>query len=185
MNFWKGLRFMTKYINIFGGPGTGKSTTAAALFVEMKKSGYKVELVTEVAKDFVWEDRQTTLTIQPYITIKQFRNLIRLKNKVDYVITDAPILLGCVYADFYASHLPLSYKQFLVDLHKQELNPSVNILLRRSFEYDNTGRYQDEKEAEKIDFAIAELLQTSGAKWSSINPKTTPIDFFVKFVTKE
>jgi predicted ATPase len=101
---------MTKFINIFGGPGVGKSTTTAALFSVMKMSGYNVELVTEVAKDFVWEDRATTLTIQPYITIKQFRNLIRLKGKVEYVITDAPILLGCVYADKYAPHLPSSYK---------------------------------------------------------------------------
>lgn len=60
---------MTTYVNIFGGPGVGKSTTAADLFVAMKKAGYNVELVTEVAKDFVWEDRSTTLTIQPYITI--------------------------------------------------------------------------------------------------------------------
>lgn len=176
---------MTKYINLFGGPGVGKSTTAASLFVEMKKAGYKVELVTEVAKDFVWEDRATTLSIQPYITIKQFRNLVRLKGKVDYVITDAPILLGCVYADLYASHLPASYKQFIIDLHNQELDPSVNIVLRRAFEYDSTGRYQNITEAEGIDLAIAEVLQSNGMRWSAINPKSTPIDFFVKFVTKE
>jgi predicted ATPase len=175
---------MTKYINLFGGPGTGKSTTAAALFVEMKKAGYKVELVTEVAKDFVWEDRSTTLSIQPYITIKQYRNLIRLKDKVDYVITDAPILLGCVYADLYASHLPASYKQFIVDLHKQELNPSVNIVLRRAFDYDSTGRYQTEKQAEGIDAAIVEVLQSSGSVWTPLNPKTMGIDYFMKWVTK-
>ena len=175
---------MTKYINLFGGPGTGKSTTAAALFVEMKKAGYKVELVTEVAKDFVWEDRTTTLSIQPYITIKQFRNLVRLKGKVDYVITYAPIILGCVYADLYASHLPASYKQFIIDLHKQELDPSVNIMLRRAFDYDATGRYQTEKQAQEIDLAIAEVLQTSGSIWTPINPKTTDINYFVKWVTR-
>jgi adenylate kinase family enzyme len=41
----------TKYINIFGGPGAGKSTTAAALFAEMKRRGMNVELATEVAED--------------------------------------------------------------------------------------------------------------------------------------
>jgi predicted ATPase len=175
---------MTKYVNIFGGPGVGKSTTAADLFVAMKKVGYNVELVTEVAKDFVWEDRSTTLTIQPYITIKQFRNLVRLKGKVDYVITDAPILLGCVYADMYAPHLPASYKQLIVDLHKQELDPSVNIALRRAFSYDESGRYQSEQEARKIDEAIVNTLGNNDVRWTSINPKSTPIDFFVKMVTK-
>lgn len=162
---------MTKYINIFGGPGVGKSTTAASLFVEMKKSGMKVELVTEVAKDFVWEDRSTTLTIQPYITIKQFRNLVRLKGKVDYVITDGPIMLGCVYADLYASHLPPSYKQFIVDLHKSELNPSVNIMLERAFQYDSTGRYQTEDEASELDAAIAKTLDDNDIPWLLWSPK--------------
>lgn len=173
---------MTTYINLFGGPGVGKSTTAAALFVEMKKSGYKVELVTEVAKDFVWEDRATTLSIQPYITIKQFRNLVRLKGKVDYVITDAPILLGCMYADKYAPHLPPSYKQFIVDLHKQELNPSVNFVLERVFNYDSTGRYQSEQEALQFDTDIRKVLVLNGVKWEVRNPKQ--IDTILSMATK-
>ena len=45
-------------INFFGGPGCGKSTTAAELFAKMKKANYKVELVHEVAKDFIWEEAQ-------------------------------------------------------------------------------------------------------------------------------
>lgn len=176
---------MTTYINLFGGPGVGKSTTAADLFVAMKKSGHKVELVTEVAKDFVWEDRATTLSIQPYITIKQFRNLIRLKGKIDYVITDAPILLGCVYADLYASHLPKSYKNFIIDLHKQELNPAFNIVLRRDFSYDQTGRYQTEKEARGIDDAIVNLLGSNDVRWTSLTPKNTSIEFIMKMIVDD
>ena len=42
---------MTKYINIFGGPGVGKSTTAALLFAEMKKSGLKAKLITIKLED--------------------------------------------------------------------------------------------------------------------------------------
>ena len=161
---------MTKYINLFGGPGVGKSTTAAAIFVDMKKRGMNVELVTEVAKDFVWEDRATTLTIQPYITIKQFRNLVRLKGKVDYVITDAPILMGCAYADKYAPNLPASYKQLIVDLHRQELNPSVNVVLKRVFDYDSNGRYQSEAEAHDFDRAIQDVLDSNNLPSIAWNP---------------
>lgn len=173
---------MTKYVNLFGGPGVGKSTTAAALFVEMKKAGHKVELVTEVAKDFVWEDRQTTLTLQPYITIKQWRNLARLKGKVDYVITDAPILMGCVYSDMFTPHLPVSYKQFIKDLHKQELNPSINIQLQRMFNYDPTGRYQTEDQAKEIDNRIKSVLLETETKIYSISPKS--IDLMVEEILK-
>lgn len=152
---------MTKYINLFGGPGVGKSTTAAAIFVEMKRRNMNVELVTEVAKDFVWEGRMKTLDIQLYVTIKQFRNLYRLKGKVDYVISDSPILLGCIYADKYAPTLPASYKQLIVDLHKQELDPSVNIILRRVFGYDSNGRYQSEDEAHQLDRDIHNVLDSN------------------------
>lgn len=152
---------MTKYINLFGGPGVGKSTTAAAIFVEMKRRNMNVELVTEVAKDFVWEGRMKTLDIQPYVTIKQFRNLYRLKGKVDYVISDSPILLGCIYADKYAPTLPASYKQLIVDLHKQELDPSVNIVLERLFDYDSSGRYQSEEEALQLDRDIQNVLDSN------------------------
>lgn len=153
---------MTKYINLFGGPGVGKSTTAAFLFAQMKKKGLDLELVTEVAKDFVWEERQKTLEIQPYITVKQYRNLFRLKGKVDYVITDAPILMGCVYTELYANDLPSSYKDMIVDLHREVLKPHVNILLERRFEYIQNGRRQTEDGARKIDEMIEKWLRNTG-----------------------
>lgn len=47
-----------KVINLFGGPGIGKSTLAAGLFEHMKIAGFNVELVNEYAKDMVWEQRE-------------------------------------------------------------------------------------------------------------------------------
>lgn len=160
---------MTTYINLFGGPGVGKSTTAAKLFVNMKTSGKSVELVTEVAKDFVWEDRQTTLTIQPYVTMKQYRNIARLAGKVDYVITDAPIMLGILYGGRY-NKLPELYSQLIVDLHKQILSPNINILLTREFKYDTNGRYQNELEAVEIDSEIEQILIDYNIEYSKLAP---------------
>ena len=50
-----------KVINLWGGPGCGKSTTAAGLFSIMKMRGHKVELVTEYAKELTY-DRNLTIT---------------------------------------------------------------------------------------------------------------------------
>lgn len=55
---------MMKVINLFGGPGSGKSTLAAGLFERMKIQGLSVELVTEYAKDMVWERRGNILDDQ-------------------------------------------------------------------------------------------------------------------------
>ena len=44
-------------VNLFGGPGTGKSTTSAAVFSLLKMHGVNAELITEFAKDLTWEKR--------------------------------------------------------------------------------------------------------------------------------
>jgi nicotinamide riboside kinase len=149
---------MTTYINLFGGPSVGKSTAAAELFSRFKKQGKSVELVTEFAKDLVWENRQSTLEIQPYVSMKQFRNLARLKGKVDYVITDSPIIKDSVYARRYAPELPQDYHNLLFFLH-ENLGDSINILLTREHRYDSEGRYQTEDQAIEIDRELLFLLE--------------------------
>ena len=42
-------------VNLFGAPGAGKSTGAAYIFSKLKLAGVNAELVTEFAKDKVWE----------------------------------------------------------------------------------------------------------------------------------
>lgn len=45
----------TIVVNLIGSPGTGKSTIASELFAKMKWEGFDVELVSEYAKELVWE----------------------------------------------------------------------------------------------------------------------------------
>jgi predicted ATPase len=160
---------MTTYINLFSGPGCGKSTLAAELFASFKKRGKSVELVTEFAKDLVWENRQATLEIQPYVSMKQFRNLARLKGKVDYVITDSPLIKDSVYARRYASDLPQAYHELLLFLHNN-LGDSINILLTREFAYDSSGRYQSEDEAKDIDDEMRFMLELYDIDYYECSP---------------
>ena len=46
-------------INLFGVPGSGKSTGAAYIFSRLKMAGINAELITEFAKDKVWEGNDT------------------------------------------------------------------------------------------------------------------------------
>ena len=47
-----------RVVNLFAGPGSGKSTTASGLFHLLKLDNKKTELVTEYAKDAIYEQRE-------------------------------------------------------------------------------------------------------------------------------
>ena len=78
-------------INLFGPPGSGKSTGAAEVFAALKKLGINAELVTEFAKDKTWEHNATALGCQEYVFGKQSYRLARCRNEVDVIVTDSSI----------------------------------------------------------------------------------------------
>ena len=90
---------MSKVINLFAPSGSGKSTGAAYIFSMLKMNGISCELIQEFAKDKVWENNTEIFKPenQVYIFGKQFYRMSRLKDKVDYIITDSPLLLSNVY----------------------------------------------------------------------------------------
>jgi hypothetical protein len=130
---------------------------AARVFSDLKLEGLNCELATEVAKDFVWEDRVKTLTIQPYIAGKQYRNLKRLQGQLQVVVTDAPALLGIVYGRRYAD-LPPAYAELMKFFHA-DLSPSLNFILDRSgITYQQEGRIQNLETSKGIDEELKQIL---------------------------
>ena len=61
-------------VNLFGAPGAGKSTGAAYIFSKLKMAGINAELVTEFAKDKVWEESKAVFQNQAYIFGKVFNS---------------------------------------------------------------------------------------------------------------
>lgn len=151
-----------KVINLYGGPGTGKSTTAAALFALMKRNGINVELVTEFAKDLVWTERNKELGDQIYIFGKMYHKLWRLRDKVDYVIIDSPLPL-CVYYD--KEGLP-GFKDLVFNMYNTFTN--YNFRLKRHFKYQEEGRYQTESEADKVDIDLIKLVEDNDIQITEI-----------------
>ncbi len=92
----------TKVISLFGGSGLGKSTLAAGLFYQMKMQGLHTELVREYVKQWAWDNIKVGKFDQIYLTGKQAKAESRLYNKVDYIVTDSPILLSPIYETFYS-----------------------------------------------------------------------------------
>lgn len=140
-------------INFFGGPGTGKSTQAAMLFAKLKKKGFKVELVTEYAKDMVWQEGFKVLENQLYIFAKQYHRMWRIKDKVDIIVTDSPLIQNLAYAE----NMTQTYCNLVIEESNKFDN--VNILLQRGKDYKTEGRLQNLEQAIEKDKLIINLLK--------------------------
>jgi hypothetical protein len=144
---------MAIVVNLFAGPGVGKSTTAARIFAELKMHGVNCEMALEFAKDKVWEESFKTMDDQIYIFGKQFHKIWRLKDKVDVIICDSPLPISIVYDKENSDALhTLIMEQF----NKFD---NYNVLLTRSGEYQKEGRVQTEEEAKGVDEMVKKVLK--------------------------
>lgn len=90
-------------INLWGGPGAGKTTTASGLFSILRhKWSANLELITEFATDLCFEQARENLKDQVYLLGNQYHRLWRAEQVgVECVITDAPIGLNKIYGQLY------------------------------------------------------------------------------------
>lgn len=145
-----------KIINLWGAPGSGKSTTAAGLYYIMKINKFKVELTHEFVKDLIWEDHLSPLSDQNYVFTNQNRMLRRLEGKVDYVITDSPIPLSCHYAsDKYLRDHPSFTSLVWEEFNTYE---NINFLVLKDHAFQEYGRIHSENEANNIAKALKNIL---------------------------
>jgi AAA domain len=143
---------MLKVINMYAGPGAGKSTTAAGLFFKMKSAQFSVELVTEYAKDKVYEGHLGCLEDQIYIFGKQQRRLNRLRGHVEWAITDSPLILSILYN----KDLSPTFNNLVLETFNKYIN--YNFFIQRVKEYKQIGRTQTELEAMALDKVLTGLL---------------------------
>lgn len=156
----------TPVVNLLGGPGTGKSTTAAFLFALLKGEGVNAELITEFAKDLTWEGRDAALAFQPYVTAKQMWRQHRVDGKVDVIITDSPIILGLVYQ---GEGCTTSFQNFVTETYRNYRN--LTIFLKRNPDvhpYNPIGRNQTEEEALIKDEEILNMLRKYGIPYQEL-----------------
>lgn len=142
-------------INLFGAPGSGKSTGAAYIFSKLKMNNINCELVTEFAKDKTWENNKKVFNDQFYIFGKQHFKMSRLESDVDVVVTDAPLWNSIVY-----NTLTGTKKEMFNEIVMYEFNKytNLNYFIERVKPYNPKGRGQNENEAKTLAQNIRELL---------------------------
>lgn len=142
-------------VNLFGVPGAGKSVGAAYIFAQLKMRGINAELVTEFAKDKVWENNSKVFKNQCYLFGKQSFRLSRCKNEVDVIVTDSPLPLSIFYNSDPVLGEP--FNQTVMNVFNSYDN--MNYLLLRTKPYNPKGRFQTEEESDALKQPMIDLLK--------------------------
>lgn len=157
---------MKKIICLWGGPGTGKSTTCSGIFNKLKKLNYNCEMNTEYIKDWVWEKRTILPGDQVYITAKQARKeIIYMRQNLDFIVTDSPLALTSFYGDQYDKYEQQhSACKHIIKQHYnicKDLGYKIDhFFLIRTKEYNTKGRNENEKTAIEYDKKIEVFLKS-------------------------
>jgi ABC-type dipeptide/oligopeptide/nickel transport system ATPase subunit len=171
----------TIIINLFGSPGCGKSTLASYVFAKLKMLGINCELVTEFAKDKVWEKNNEALSNQIYIFAKQYYRITRCAEQVDVIVTDSPLALSPYYNKDPDIDKPLKEIVFTIS-NKYD---NINYFLRRVKKYNPIGRLQTENESNEYSIRIKEMLKANGISFKEIDGDLMSADVIVQDITEK
>lgn len=168
----------TLMVNLIAPPGSGKSTMAAEIFAKLKWNKVDCELVTEFAKELVWEERNETFKDEIYIFAKQFHRMFRLKGKVDVIVTDRPLILSMYYNDKYGNNDFSRLNPLVLEQHHRFNN--FNIFINRKKDYNPNGRNQTEEESNKMGEEIKKMLDENLIQYHIVDGTEENVDVIVK-----
>ncbi len=160
---------MSVVINLYGGSGLGKSTTAALIFGEMKLQGLHCELVREFVKEWAWAGRKIQPEDQTTIYENQLARESLYYNKLDYIVTDSPLLLGPIYQKYYSGSDTIADVVFK-DIRAAQDKGVIykNFVLKRNKPYDSRGRYETAQQASEVDDLVETYLNQHSVPFYTI-----------------
>ena len=156
----------TIVVNLFGEPSAGKSTCAMDITAQLKRHGINAEYVSEFAKDKVYENNGEVFKHQEYLFGKQSFKMGRVKNKVQVMVVDSPLIL-CAVLNVFNSY------------------NNRNYLLTRHHSYENEGRFQNEDEAKEVRKEIIDKLNQYNIKYEEIASTESNCEYIVEEVMEE
>ena len=156
----------TLVVNLFGGPGAGKSTLAHRLCADLAMRGRLVEYSPEYAKELVWDGRRDMLngsvTSQAVVASEQINRLNRLIGRVEIAVTDSPILLEVPYVNS-SDRSYASFVKSLATYHRSLRR--LDVFVNRGSSYDTRGRKHTLDESTALDDAIRTLLEDADERF--------------------
>ena len=177
---------MSKLINLFGGPGIGKSSISAGITYKLKKKHISCNNPYEFPKTLAWDKNYPAIQDQLYVFANQHRGIAQSYGKVDYIIIDSPILFSTIYLSYYTKGYPTefygkSFHDMVIDLHNKYDN--INILLKRSnTDINENERFQNIKEAIEIDELCKNKLEEHNLPYFEVKVNNTTVKKILKII---
>lgn len=156
----------TVIINAFGGPGAGKTTACYDILSELKKRGFAADYAPEYATELVWDNKLALLDgsdeNQPKLLAEQKHRIDRLIGKVDFVVTDSPLLLNAIY---YKGQNP-DYEKMVQETYSEYNN--FNFVMQRDENlFTPKGRIHNLEESKVKDKEIFDMLSRNGLSYGT------------------
>lgn len=176
---------MKKIICLYGGPGTGKSTTCAGLFYKLKLAGYNCEMNREYIKEWVWEGRKIKDGDQPYFFSKQARKeRLYMERGLEFIITDSPLVLTHFYGTKYdpfekKTNTSLTMLQNHHTVCKEFGYKIDHFFLTRVKDYNPEGRNETESQAKEIDNEMFNMLNGLNIKYDTLPANNDAVDIII------
>lgn len=140
--------------------------------------GINAELVTEFAKDKVWEDNTEAFRNQAYLFGEQSYRISRCSDKVDVIVTDSPLPLSIFYNN--NCSLKENFYKSVMDVFNHYNN--VNYLLLRTKPYNPIGRHETEEESDALKQPMIGMLNKYDIEYTEINGDIEGYDWIVEDV---
>ena len=173
----------SKVINFIGAPSVGKSLMTALTFAELKCMHKSAELVQEYAKQLVWQERFEELNNQWFVSNSQYKMLKALQGRVEWILTDSPLLLGLFYNTFHKDNVCNIQKTEKMILSRMSEFDNVYIFLERGdFPYEQTGRIHTRLESDEIQCQLKELMDKLGIKYLQVKSDKGSIPEIVRYI---
>jgi hypothetical protein len=173
--------YPTKVINIIGGPGCDKSLFSSAIILNLNLRHKSVEQIPDYAKSLVWQKDYEALRNQYRIAQRQFEMLDLLDGQVQYLVTECALMQILYYNETYRENIcdvDKTKRQILEWYHRHD---NINLLVERSDKkYVQTGRFQNEEDARKIDAELREVLEREEIPFVSMPADVAAINNFAR-----
>lgn len=157
-------------VNYIGSPSSGKTSSAALLFSELKDLGFPCEFITEFARIYIakkrFNDSNTQVVLTDFDQSEIFRNQFELENIMlgssndPLILTDSSVWNSVLYMtpDFREQFKQTDLCKEAID-RQNKINPLTFLSYPVGFSSNDPNRVHSKEQSEKIHESIKDVLK--------------------------